>query len=81
MSMLLRTRFTEQFALRMPICGAPMAGVSGGALAAATSRAGALGFVAAGHLADTAALREQVRIFRELAPVTESIRANSDYSS
>jgi nitronate monooxygenase len=43
-----------------------MIGVSGGAWAAAVQEAGALGFVAAGHLADThdECLAEQIRIYR-----------------
>eukprot|EP00322_Chrysochromulina_rotalis_P028949 CAMPEP_0115840320 /NCGR_PEP_ID=MMETSP0287-20121206/6709_1 /TAXON_ID=412157 /ORGANISM="Chrysochromulina rotalis, Strain UIO044" /LENGTH=327 /DNA_ID=CAMNT_0003293925 /DNA_START=174 /DNA_END=1157 /DNA_ORIENTATION=- len=45
-----------------------MAGVSGGLLAAATARAGALGFIAAGHLDNVGKLREEVRIFRAEAP-------------
>ena len=65
---MLRTRFTEQFSLRIPLMGAPMAGVSGGALAAAANRAGALGFIAAGHLDSIDDLRREVGIFRENAP-------------
>ncbi len=45
----LRTRFTDRFGLRIPLVCAPMAGVSGGALAAAVSGAGALGFVGGGY--------------------------------
>ena len=41
----LPTRFTDRFGLTVPIASAPMAGASGGALASAVSRAGALGFV------------------------------------
>mmetsp|Transcript_33012 Transcript_33012/g.72550 ORF Transcript_33012/g.72550 Transcript_33012/m.72550 type:complete len:368 (+) Transcript_33012:185-1288(+) len=62
------TRFTIQFGCRIPIMGAPMAGVSGGLLAAATCRAGALGFIGAGHLSDPSALREQVGLFRANVP-------------
>ena len=65
---MLRTRFTQQFKVRVPIVGAPMADVAGGALAAAASRAGALGFIAAGHLDDIEGLRTQVGIFRAEAP-------------
>jgi nitronate monooxygenase len=64
----LSTAFTRVFGCRIPIMGAPMAGVSGGGLAAATCRAGGLGFVAAGHLAEPEQLRQQVARFRELAP-------------
>ena len=45
----LPTRFTDRFGLRFPLVCAPMAGVSGGALAAAVSGAGALGFVGGGY--------------------------------
>lgn len=45
-----------------------MAGVSGGRLAAATTQAGALGFIAAGHLTSHGmeSLREEIRIYRDL---------------
>ena len=59
------TRFTEAFNVAIPIVGAPMAGVSGGLLAAATANAGALGFIAAGHLEDYDKLRQEIKIFRE----------------
>lgn len=42
---MLRTWLTERFDLQVPVVSAPMAGVSGGALAAAVSGAGALGTV------------------------------------
>jgi nitronate monooxygenase len=48
--------------------GAPMAGASGGRLAAETCRAGALGFIAAGHLRDLPQLEAQIALFRETAP-------------
>src|SRR3954452_9492849 len=41
----LRTWLTERFDLQVPVVSAPMAGVSGGALAAAVSAAGALGTI------------------------------------
>ncbi len=43
------TRFSLSASLDAPIVLAPMAGVSGGALAASVTRAGGLGFVAAGY--------------------------------
>lgn len=46
---MLRTRLTERFGLRHPVLAAPMALVSGGALAAAVSAAGALGLVGGGY--------------------------------
>ena len=47
--MALRTAFTEFFSLQHPIALAPMGGASGGALAAAVSTGGGLGFVGAGR--------------------------------
>lgn len=41
----MRTWLTDQFDLDVPLVSAPMAGVSGGRLAAAVSRAGALGMI------------------------------------
>ena len=45
----MQTRFTHQFQLDAPIALAPMAQVSGGALAAACARAGALGLLGGGY--------------------------------
>lgn len=46
-----------------------MAGVSGGLLAAETVRAGALGFVAAGHATNLQELDMEVELFRNHAPI------------
>jgi nitronate monooxygenase len=46
---MLSTALTELFDLRVPILSAPMAGVAGGALAAAVTRAGGLGVVGGGY--------------------------------
>ncbi|MEU6251518.1 nitronate monooxygenase [Streptomyces sp. NPDC047043] len=46
--MALSTAFTEMFGVRHPIALAPMGGSAGGALAAAVSRGGGLGFLGAG---------------------------------
>jgi nitronate monooxygenase len=46
---LIRTRLTERFQIRHPIVCAPMGFVTGGALAAAVSRAGGLGIVGGGY--------------------------------
>jgi nitronate monooxygenase len=62
------TRFTKTFSCRLPIMGAPMAGASGGRLAAETYRAGALGFIAAGHLRDVCQLDGEIALFRQTAP-------------
>lgn len=45
----MKTRFTEAFGVRHPIVCAPMAYITGGKLAAAVSRAGALGLLAGGY--------------------------------
>jgi len=68
-----KTRFTKQFPATLPIMGAPMAGVSGGSLAVETCRAGALGFIAAGHLTTQSSLQkleEQIQIFRAASTET-----------
>mmetsp|Transcript_47917 Transcript_47917/g.95016 ORF Transcript_47917/g.95016 Transcript_47917/m.95016 type:complete len:371 (+) Transcript_47917:39-1151(+) len=65
----MNTLFTQTFGCRVPIMGAPMAGVSGGSLAAATCHGGALGFIAAGHLLNAEALRREVALFRLKAPL------------
>jgi len=63
-----KTRFTSKFPAKIPLMGAPMAGVSGGLLAAESCRAGALGFIGAGHCIDEKGkrkLEEQIHIFQE----------------
>jgi len=47
--MMISTRFTERFGIKHPIVCAPMAFVTGGALAAAVSHAGGLGIVGGGY--------------------------------
>ena len=47
--MTIRTVFTERFQVTHPLVLAPMAGVSGGTLAAAVSNAGGLGLVGNGY--------------------------------
>src|SRR5438445_7132877 len=46
---MIRTRLTERFGIQHPIICAPMAYVTGGALAAAVSRAGGLGIIGGGY--------------------------------
>ncbi|SHJ29680.1 nitronate monooxygenase [Palleronia salina] len=46
---MIRSRLSDLFGLDAPVVLAPMAGVSGGALAAAVSRAGGLGLVGGGY--------------------------------
>jgi nitronate monooxygenase len=59
----IRTRLTALFDLEYPIVLAPMAGVSGGHLAAAVSNAGGLGLVGGGY-GDPAWVRAQLDIVR-----------------
>lgn len=58
-----KTPFTQTFPCRLPLCSAPMAGVSGGLLASRVCRAGGLGFIAAGHFRDLPALETEIAIF------------------
>ena len=63
------TVFTKNFRCRLPIMGAPMAGVSGGQLAYETCVAGGLGFIAAGHMNTMESyqnLQKEIQIFRDL---------------
>jgi nitronate monooxygenase len=63
--MALTTRFTEAMGVRHPLVCAPMALVTGGRLAAAVSRAGALGFVGgayAGALGNEPDLRQELAL-------------------
>jgi nitronate monooxygenase len=46
---MIRTKLTDMFGLQHPLILAPMGGVAGGALAAAVSNAGGLGFVGGGY--------------------------------
>lgn len=48
--MTLRTALTDLLGIQHPIIGAPMAGVAGGALAAAVSQAGGLGLIGGGYI-------------------------------
>jgi len=64
------TLFTKLFPCRLPIMGAPMAGVSGGSLAFETCKAGGLGFIAAGHLVSDKSLESlerEIQVFRDLS--------------
>ena len=55
--MAVRTAFTEAFQILHPLVGAPMAGVSGPALAAAVANAGGLGYLGAAFYKDPSQLR------------------------
>ncbi|KAL9186844.1 hypothetical protein ACHAXT_010564 [Thalassiosira profunda] len=59
------TPFARAFGCRLPLLSAPMADVSGGLLAAEVTRAGGLGMIGAGHVADVAALEAEIAIFEE----------------
>lgn len=61
----MRTWLTEQFDLDVPLVSAPMAGVSGGRLAAAVCRAGALGMIGVRAGADQAWLAEQIETVKQ----------------
>jgi len=58
------TKLTSSFPCRVPVVGAPMAGVSGGLMAARVCRAGALGFLSTGYFQDLDFVRQQIEIFR-----------------
>jgi len=60
-----KTPFTVAFRCRLPIISAPMAGVSGGLLAARVCKAGGLGMIAAGHFQDISKLEKEIQIFQE----------------
>lgn len=59
--MTIMTRLTDALHLRHPVISAPMAIAAGGALAAAVSRAGGLGFIGGGY-GDSKWLEEQFRL-------------------
>lgn len=58
----MRTWLTDTFGLDVPLVGAPMAGVADGRLAAAISRARALGMVGAGAEATPRWIAEQAEV-------------------
>jgi len=59
MSRMLRTALTELLNIEVPVVGAPMAGVSGGALAAAVTAAGGLGMIGVGNAATPEAITRE----------------------
>jgi NAD(P)H-dependent flavin oxidoreductase YrpB (nitropropane dioxygenase family) len=52
----MRTDFTRKFGVAVPVAGAPMVGSSYAKLAAATAKAGGLGFIGAGQLMSPAGI-------------------------
>ena len=69
---MIRTRLTDRFGIKHPILCAPMAYVTGGALAAAVSRAGGLGIVG-GAYAGTMAGEPETRLSARSARYLESM--------
>jgi len=72
----LRTRMLDMFAkwgVSVPVMSAPMAGVSGGALAAAVAHGGALPFIAAGHASPNSEsnLDREIDLFRQQTSTLE----------
>jgi nitronate monooxygenase len=61
---MLSTSFTEMFGLDVPVAGAPMAGVSGGRLAAAVSAGGGLGMIGVGNTTTAQAIRAEAEVAR-----------------
>jgi nitronate monooxygenase len=61
---MLGTFLTQQWGLRYPIIGAPMAGVARGALARAISQAGGLGMIGIGSTASISAIEEEAATAR-----------------
>ena len=72
-----KTPFTEVMGIRLPLLSAPMAGVSGGLLAAEVTRAGGLGMIAAGHLRNLADLEAQIEIFAENTTANAEAKAKA----
>ncbi|MGH3159383.1 MAG: NAD(P)H-dependent flavin oxidoreductase [Streptosporangiaceae bacterium] len=62
---MLSTPFTEMFGVDVPIVGAPMAGVSGGRLAAAVTAGGGLGMIGVGNSTTAAAITAEVQVARQ----------------
>jgi nitronate monooxygenase len=60
----LETSLTDQLSLEVPIVGAPMAGVAGGALAAAVSAGGGLGMIGVGSADPAELVRTEAAIAR-----------------
>lgn len=61
---MLETSLTDQLSLEVPIVGAPMAGVAGGALAAAVSAGGGLGMIGVGSADPAELIRTEAAIAR-----------------
>lgn len=71
--MSIETSFTRLLGIKTPVVAAPMAGASGGALAAEVTAAGAFGFLAAGYL-DPASLRKELALARGILVLAASDR-------
>ena len=69
---MLRTWLTDRFGLQIPVVAAPMGGAASASFAAAVSRSGALGMVAAGSKATAESVRVQLQ---EAADDRRSLRS------
>ncbi|KAG6329153.1 hypothetical protein ID866_9935 [Astraeus odoratus] len=65
------TSFTRLMGIQTPVVAPPMAGASGGALAAQVTAAGAFGFVSAGYL-DAATLHKEISLARGILNLAAS---------
>ena len=64
----MKTYLTENWGLQLPFIGAPMTPAASGALAAAISKAGGLGMIGVSSVDTVEEIREEVALFRSLAP-------------
>lgn len=71
--MSINTSLTRLLGINTPVVAAPMAGASGGALAANVTAAGAFGFLAAGYLDETS-LRKEISLARSILNLPDSDR-------
>jgi nitronate monooxygenase len=65
MPLMLSTPLTEMLSIDVPVIGAPMAGLSGGRLAAAVSGAGGLGMIGVGNSTSPQTIRAEAALARE----------------
>jgi nitronate monooxygenase len=65
MARMLSTPFTEMFGVDVPVVGAPMAGVSGGRLAAAVTSGGGLGMIGVGNSTTAETITAEAGVARQ----------------
>ena len=70
---MLKTKLTQLFDIQYPIMSAPMAGSSGGQLAAAVSEGGGLGTFGGSNPAGPDWVREQIHLIRAQTKVTKRL--------